>query len=158
MNGSVADRCILTQQAGYNILNVRVEGRWQSKLPFDDLVTRFPFFVRHVQRGQVIAGGQLRKAVATFLFVSQPLPRELKTPMPVSEAIRGISRVSAVERRRSRADPFLRCSKMKPGSSSSLIHGGYPGRKNRPRMTTASINVCQAFKYITSMESLNYCL
>jgi hypothetical protein len=73
MNGSVADRCILTQQAGYNILNVRVEGRWQSKLPFDDLVTRFPFFVRHVQRGQVIAGGQLRKAVATFLFVSQPL-------------------------------------------------------------------------------------
>jgi hypothetical protein len=24
---------------------VRVEGRWQSKLAFDDLVTRFPFFL-----------------------------------------------------------------------------------------------------------------
>jgi hypothetical protein len=46
MNGSVADRCILMQQAGYNILTwVRVEGRWQSKLAFDDLVRVFFFLL-----------------------------------------------------------------------------------------------------------------
>ena len=42
MNGSVADRCILTQQAGYNILTwVRVEGRCGSKLThFYDVARR----------------------------------------------------------------------------------------------------------------------
>jgi hypothetical protein len=40
--------------------------------------------------------------------------RELKTPIPDSEAIRGISRVSAVERRRSKLTHFYDVASRNP--------------------------------------------
>jgi hypothetical protein len=56
-------------------------------------------------------------------FVSQPFNHtqtyewplsELKTPMPVSEAIRGISLVSAIERRRSKLTHFYDVARRNP--------------------------------------------